>query len=211
MPADPLPLTPGAASLGPAGSGSAGSGPAGPRPLLQPLDQVLFDRVAAEARESPRLRRNHNLHAEPDLVQRFLNVLQPGTYVRPHRHRRALPGAGFECFVVLQGAIGLLLLDEAGRVLRRERLDAAGPLRGIELAEGQIHTLVALSPDAVMFEIKQGPYEPTADKDFLAPFPAEGTAAAVAQERAWRALFDHPCSEAASSTPPVAPPVPCQG
>jgi hypothetical protein len=68
-------------------------------------------RVAAEARESPRRRRNHNLHAEPDLVQRFLNVLQPGTYVRPHRHRRVLPGAGFECFVVLQGAIGLLLLN----------------------------------------------------------------------------------------------------
>jgi cupin fold WbuC family metalloprotein len=138
------------------------------RPLLQPIDQALFDRVAAEARESPRRRRNHNLHAEPDLVQRFLNVLQPGTYVRPHRHLRTIPGAGFECFVVLQGAIGLLLLDDSGRVLHRERLDAAGPLRGMELAEGQLHTLVALTPDAVMFEIKQGPYDPAADKEFLA-------------------------------------------
>jgi cupin fold WbuC family metalloprotein len=181
------------------------------RPLLQPIDQALFDRVAAEALASSRLRRNHNLHAEPDLVQRFLNVLQPGTYVRPHRHRRAIPGAGFECFVVLQGAIGLLLLDDSGMVLRLERLDAAGPLRGIELAEGQLHTLVALSPDAVMFEIKQGPYEPMADKDFMAAFPPEGTAAAAAQERAWRALFDHPCNDSAPSTPPVAPPVRCQG
>ena len=161
-----------------------------PAPRLQPIDQALFDRVAVAARRSPRLRRNHNLHAEPDLVQRFLNVLQPGTYVRPHRHLRATPGAGFECFVVLQGAIGLLLLDEHGTVLRRERLDAAGPLRGVELAEGQIHTLVALTPDSVMFEIKQGPYQPAADKDFLAAFPAEGTEAAAAQERAWRALFD---------------------
>jgi cupin fold WbuC family metalloprotein len=180
---------------------AVGGRPQAAGPLLQPIDQALFDRVAAAARESPRLRRNHNLHAEPDLVQRFLNVLQPGTYVRPHRHLRASPGAGFECFVVLQGAIGLLLLDDAGTVLRRERLDAAGPLRGMELAEGQVHTLVALTPDAVMFEIKQGPYDPAVDKDFLETFPAEGTAAATAQELAWRALFETPSEQKLPTTP----------
>jgi cupin fold WbuC family metalloprotein len=157
--------------------------------MLQRIDQTLLDAVTAEARQAPRLRRNHNLHAEPDLVQRFLNALQPGTYVRPHRHCRPDPAAGFECFLVLQGAIGLLVLDEQGQVLSRERLDAAGPLRGIELPQGTLHTLVALQPDTVMFEIKQGPYVPTADKDFLAAFPLEGTPEAAAQERAWRALF----------------------
>ncbi len=157
--------------------------------MLQRIDQALFDAVAAEARQAPRRRRNHNLHAEPDLVQRFLNVLQPGTYVRPHRHLRPDPRAGFECFLVLQGAIGLLLLNGRGRVLRQERLAATGPLRGIDLPSGIFHTLVALKPDTVMFELKQGPYVPTADKDFLGTFPAEGTAEAAAQERAWRALF----------------------
>jgi hypothetical protein len=43
-----------------------------------------------------------------------------------------------------------------------------------------------------MFEIKQGPYELAADKEFLEAFPAEGTEAATAQERAWRALFEMP-------------------
>ena len=157
--------------------------------MLQRIDQTLLDAVTAEARQAPRLRRNHNLHAEPDLVQRFLNALQPGTYVRPHRHCRPDPAAGFECFLVLQGAIGLLVLDEQGQVLAQERLDAAGPLRGIELPQGILHTLVALEPDTVMFEIKQGPYVPTADKDFLASFPLEGTPEAAAQERAWCALF----------------------
>lgn len=154
------------------------------------LDQPLFDRLAAAAAARPRRRLNHNLHAEPEAVQRFLNALQPGTYVRPHRHLRSSPGEGFECFVVLQGAIGLLVLDPNGAVLARERLEAAGPLRGIQLAEGQFHTLVALSADAVMFEVKQGPYVPAADKDFLAGFPLEGTPEAVVQERAWRALFE---------------------
>ncbi|MFN7678960.1 MAG: WbuC family cupin fold metalloprotein, partial [Cyanobacteriota bacterium] len=68
-------------------------------PGVRCLDQHLFDLVAAEARHSPRLRRNHNLHDEPDLVQRFLNVMQPATEVRPHRHGRAKPGAGCVCCV----------------------------------------------------------------------------------------------------------------
>ena len=159
-------------------------------PGLQRLDQALFDRVAARARQAPRGRRNHNLHHETDLVQRFINVLQPGTYVRPHCHRRADPRAGFECFVVLQGSIGVVLFDARGTVRSRERLAARGPLRGLEIAAGQVHTLVALSADAVMLEIKQGPYDPISDKDFLPGFPLEGTADAVEQERAWRRLFD---------------------
>lgn len=161
-------------------------------PRLRRLDQTLFQRLAGEARELPRLRRNHNLHAESDAVQRFLNVLQPGTYVRPHRHRRAIPGSGFECFLVLQGSVGLLVLDGRGALIEALRLDAGGPLQGIELAEDQFHTLVALTPDAVLFEIKQGPYQPAADKDFLEAFPAEGSAAAVEQEGRWRALFESP-------------------
>jgi hypothetical protein len=86
-------------------------------------------------------------------------------------------------------SIGLLLLDQAGAVVQRERLEAGGPLRGIQLAEGRFHTLVALTPDSVLLEIKEGPYEPAADKDFLASFPAEGSEAARQQERSWRDLF----------------------
>ena len=39
------------------------------------IDQKLFAQVAAEARQHPRLRLNHNFHREQDPVQRFLNVL----------------------------------------------------------------------------------------------------------------------------------------
>jgi len=158
-------------------------------PRLRAIDRSLLQAVADDARQSPRLRRNHNFHQEAEPVQRFLNALQPGTYVRPHRHRRAVAGAGFECFLVLQGAIGLVLFDGQGQVLETHRLEAEGPLRGIELADDQFHTLVALSTDAVIFELKQGPYEPTADKDFLAGYPLEGTVAATAQEQRWQQLF----------------------
>ena len=159
------------------------------QPRLQRIDQALFDAVAREALQRPRKRLNHNLHQSSDLVQRFLNVLQPGTYVRPHRHVRETRGAGFECFLVLQGSVGLLLFNEQGELLERERLDAGGPLRGIELADNQFHSLVALQANTVMFELKQGPYQPSADKNFLDMYPAEGTAQAVQQEKRWRDLF----------------------
>lgn len=158
-------------------------------PQIKCLDQALFDAVAAEARSSARLRRNHNLHAEPELVQRFLNVMQPGTYVRPHRHLRSSPGEGFECFLVLQGSMGVLLLDSDGTVIQQLRLDGEGPLRGVEIPEGVFHTLVALAADTVIFEIKQGPYQPASDKDFLAIFPAEGSPEACTQEGLWRHRF----------------------
>ena len=156
---------------------------------LQRLDQDLFDRIAASARQRPRRRMNHNLHQAEDLVQRFINVLQPGTYVRPHRHAREVEGSGFECFVVLQGAVGLLLMNQEGEIIQKERLDATGPLRGIELAENQVHTLVALEEDTVIFELKQGPYQPASDKDFLPGFPLEQSSAAIEQEQRWRDLF----------------------
>jgi len=165
---------------------------------LRRIDRALFQSVAAAAAASPRRRLNHNFHAPSDLVQRFLNVMQPGTYVRPHRHRRERPGEGFECFLVLQGEVGLLLLDDDGQVVRQERIRAAGPVHGVELAEGVIHTLVALGPDAVLMEIKQGPYRPAEDKDFLPGFPLEGSDAAAAQEAAWRALFAAPSGQAAA-------------
>jgi len=159
-------------------------------PGLQLIDQGLFDAVALRARASERLRMNFNLHQESDLVQRFLNVMQPGTYVRPHRHCRPGTGEGFECFVVLQGSIGVLLFDANGTCLRQERLDAAGPVRGLQLDEGLFHSLVALAPDSVIFELKQGPYQPLADKDFLAGFPQEGELESGQQELEWRRSFD---------------------
>ena len=98
---------------------------------LKRIDQDLFDAVASVAQQRPRLRMNHNLHQESELVQRFLNVLQPGTYVRPHRHVREEAGTGFECFLVMQGAIGLLLFDAEGRLPVPPEVVADQVLRGL--------------------------------------------------------------------------------
>jgi cupin fold WbuC family metalloprotein len=88
---------------------------------------------------------------------------------------------------VLQGEIGVLILDETGHVERYFRV--GGDPWGLELAEGVFHTLVALQPDTAILEIKEGPYEPSADKDFLPQSPLEGTVEASALVKLWTGYF----------------------
>lgn len=153
------------------------------------LSQDLINTVAKEAENSKRLRKNYNFHDLPDQVQRFINIMQPGTYVRPHRHTRPEEMNGFEFFLALQGKIGVLLFDEKGEVIHQEKLSPQDKNYGIEIAEGTFHTLVALAPNTVMFELKEGPYIPSSDKDFLTAFPREGTKEAQKQVTAWESLF----------------------
>lgn len=137
----------------------------------------ILTQLVQKAAVSPRLRANHNLHPVlDDPVQRFFNALQPGTYVRPHRHSTP---ERWELFLVLRGRLVLLLFDAEGVVQERQVLDAEGPVFGVEVEAGRWHALVALQP-SVVFELKEGPYNPVTDKDFAAWAPAEGEAACVA-------------------------------
>lgn len=106
----------------------------------------------------------------------MLNALQPGTYVRPHRHSSP-PKA--ESWIVLQGSVLFLRFTEDGAV-RDALVIAAGTEHfGVDLAAGQYHSLIALEADSVLFEVKPGPYTPSSDKEFAPWSPAEGSAEAV--------------------------------
>ncbi len=153
------------------------------------LSRSLLATLCEEAQNSDRKRKNYNFHDHSERVQRFLNVLQPGTYVRPHQHVRPEGVNGFEFFLVLQGSIGMVMLDGDGTLLRAEKLDATGEQRGIEIAEGMYHTLVVLEPNSVILELKEGPYQPATDKDFLQQFPPEGKAECANYVEQWETLF----------------------
>lgn len=140
---------------------------------MKRFDQSLLDTLAARAASTVRRRANHNVHPTLDApVQRFFNALEPGTYIRPHRHRTP---PRWEFFMVLRGHLALLTFDADGQVLVREELCAAGPVFGAELPVDTWHTLVALQP-SILFELKEGPYHALSDKDFAAWAPAEGDA-----------------------------------
>jgi cupin fold WbuC family metalloprotein len=124
----------------------------------------------SRSRAEPRRRTNLNVHgALEDPVQRLFNVLQPGTYIRPHRHEQAR----WELFVILKGCLGIVTFDEQGFVLERVVLTPDG-VGAVEIAGGAWHTAVALEPDTVLFEVKPGPYRKPDDKDLATWSPAEG-------------------------------------
>ena len=146
------------------------------------VDRERIRSVQRAARQSLRLRANDNLHPTlEDPVQRFLNAMEPGTYVRPHRHSD--PGR-WELFLALEGRAVVLLFGERGEVLRRVELSPEGPARLVEIPPGAWHAVAALEEGTVLFELKPGPYRPLADKDFAPWAPAEGTDGASELE-AW--------------------------
>jgi cupin fold WbuC family metalloprotein len=156
---------------------------------IKRLTEELLNTITEQARCSPRQRQNYDFHQPSEKVQRFLNVLQPGTYVRPHRHQRPPDVNGFEFFLVLQGKVGIIIFDENAQIVHTELICAKGATRAIELPEGIYHTLVALAPDTVILELKEGPYNPTTDKEFLDGFPTENTSAAEQMVEHWRSYF----------------------
>lgn len=144
---------------------------------MKRFDASALDRLLREAAASPRRRLNLNWH-EPaaDTVQRFFNLMLPGSYVRPHRHQRQ---NRWELTVLLSGAVDLLGFDDDGLLLTREPMRSDG-LRAVEVPPSSWHSYVVTGDHALLFEVKQGPYEARLDKVFAAWAPDEAEAGAAA-------------------------------
>jgi cupin fold WbuC family metalloprotein len=100
---------------------------------------------------------------------RFLNVLIRGTYIAPHRHKDP---AKAESFLVIEGELAFFTFEDSGEIASVHVLgrDAIG----VDVQPGVWHTAAVLTPHAVCFEVKPGPYSAANDKDFAAWAPREG-------------------------------------
>ncbi|MCM2265143.1 MAG: WbuC family cupin fold metalloprotein [Desulfuromonadales bacterium] len=132
-----------------------------------------LDALSHTARTLPRRRLNLNMHADyADPCQRLFNAVEPGSYLRPHRHTDPPKP---ECFVAIRGRFHLLIFDDAGKIIERIDLSPAGGAVAAEVPPGTWHAIVALEPGSLFFETKPGPYTPLTDKDFAPWAPAEGS------------------------------------
>jgi cupin fold WbuC family metalloprotein len=136
------------------------------------ISTELIDNVSERAKQSPRLRMNHNFHPElSDPVQRMINALEPWTYIRPHRHE-----GKEEVFVLLRGKLLAVSFNEDGSISDHAVISRETGILGIEFRENSYHMLTALEPDSAVFELKEGPFIPH-DEDNSAPWaPKEGSA-----------------------------------
>ena len=130
------------------------------------VDAARLRKLVLAARGSPRLRMNDNLHGMQDPIHRLLNATEPGTYVQPHRH---LSPPKVETLAVISGRGGILLFDDAGEITERCVLSPSGPEHVAEIPAGAWHTLLALEPGTIWFEVKAGPYAPPGPGE-IAPF-----------------------------------------
>ena len=75
------------------------------------ITEQLLDETTARAKVNPRLRMNYNFHEDlDDPVNRLLNAMEPGTYLRPHRH---LNPDKDEVFLLLRGKAAVFIFDES--------------------------------------------------------------------------------------------------
>lgn len=135
------------------------------------IDNKLLNRLSLKSLESSRKRTNYNFHrSDNDLLQRMLNVVQPGSYVQPHKHES--PDKR-EAFVILKGRMLVVLFNDSGNIIEHHILDRNSDVYGIEISPGTYHTIVALEKDTCVYEVKDGPYNPNDDKHFADWAPSE--------------------------------------
>ncbi|PKP04107.1 MAG: cupin fold metalloprotein, WbuC family [Bacteroidetes bacterium HGW-Bacteroidetes-9] len=137
------------------------------------INDDLLNELSAKARSSPRLRMNHNFHKGPkDRLQRMLNAMEPGTYIRPHKHEN--PDKR-EAFLALRGTLCVIEFNDLGEITDHTILSANRRNYGAEIAERSWHSVISLESGSVAYEVKDGPYNPLDDKDFAPWSPVEGS------------------------------------
>lgn len=120
------------------------------------LDNELFDRIRAQAEDSPRRRMNYDLRTSfGDSSQRMLNVLLCDTVIPIHRHTDTS-----ETVVICRGSIREEFFDDKGQKTAEFILRAGGDCPAVQVPKGVYHTLVCLEDGSVIFEAKDGAYDP---------------------------------------------------
>lgn len=141
---------------------------------MKNISSDLLDTVIQQAKASTRLRKNYNFHeTAEDTLHRMLNALEPDTYVQPHMHKN--PDKR-EAFVILRGRALVITFDDNGTITRRSVIKPGGENLGVEIPAGEYHTIIALETGTVVYEVKDGPYKVSDDKNFAPWAPAEGDA-----------------------------------
>lgn len=122
----------------------------------------FLDSNTAQAKENSRLRMNF-FHTSPDAQsQRLLNAIEMDSVIPVHRHTHTA-----ETYILLRGSMRVFFHNEEGKV--SETFDLH-PLKGnyvIDIPQRQCHSLKVISPDSIIFKVKDGPYTPLNAADIL--------------------------------------------
>lgn len=134
------------------------------------ITENMITELIAKAASYERKRAIYRLHEHEEPVQRMVNALLPGTYVTPHQHANP---PKVELLSILRGSVAVLKFTSSGELSNVYRLGESSPVRIIDIAPGEFHSMIALEPAAVL-EIVQGPFDAATHKQFADWAPLEG-------------------------------------
>ena len=127
------------------------------------LDKKLMEDLSQQAKENPRLRQAFDLRTTPeDQSQRILNAVEPGTILPIHRHRGTT-----ETIIVLRGKVVQHYYDDNGNKTASYELAPNTAQVGMSVPVGQWPALESLEEGSVIFECKDGAYQPLSAEDIL--------------------------------------------
>jgi cupin fold WbuC family metalloprotein len=154
---------------------------------MKVIDRGVLDSISAAARLAPRLRKNHNLHPDnQSACHRLFNAVEPGSYIRPHRH---LDPEKDETFLIVRGSLGVVVFDEEGKMTGSVVLSAGGDQVAADVPHGAYHAAVSLQSGTIFFEAKAGPYLPLCADEWADFAPEEGSPEAPAYLLRLEGLF----------------------
>lgn len=143
---------------------------------------IVFSRQYLEnllnaASQSKRLRAHVNIHRSYcDECQKLFNAIKVHSYICPHRHSLDPKD---ECLLAIRGLFGLIIFNDHGIISSitlfggekySEKFLIAS---GLELPAEAWHTVISLVDNSILFEVKNGPFEPTLAKEFAPWAPDE--------------------------------------
>ena len=122
-----------------------------------------MDSLSQQAKVSPRLRQAFDLRTTPnDSSQRILNAVEPDTLLPIHRHRGST-----ETIIVLRGKVVQHYYDDNGNKTASYELAPNSAQVGMSVPVGQWHALESIEEGSVIFECKDGAYQPLSAEDIL--------------------------------------------
>ena len=137
------------------------------------ITKKILDELTAKAKENPRLRCNLDMrNSADDQSQRMLNALEPGTVMPIHRHKTTS-----ETCICIRGHFEEYLYGytetrsdgtpdpKSFGIIETIDMVPGGVVLNIE--KGQWHSLKCLESGTVLFEAKDGPYQPLSPEDIM--------------------------------------------
>jgi cupin fold WbuC family metalloprotein len=134
------------------------------------IEPSIIESALKKARASSRKRAIQCFHRPEERLQRMINACLYETYIMPHKHENP---DKLEIFFILKGRVAFLIFDDNGKIIESIILNEDGPIKFIEIPPKTWHNLVVISPEAVLYEIIEGKYDPETHKKFAPWAPKE--------------------------------------